>query len=205
MKQDKGPPDCFGSLWDKNNAECAGGPDASFLPKAGEVHDGVDPQSGSHTRRQCDFYQSCGARVAATKNANGTLIPAQQIIRPPIVTLAPTVPQTLGQWLTNTQAQHQQMQQQAAMQQPRPPVQQIQVQVPVQQQQPQMFVGGSVQPATTWQLNYAMPPYLSQPETRHPGESLWAALLREVLRSMGKALGHAVSHFFDSRSLKEKQ
>jgi hypothetical protein len=102
-------------------------------------------------------------------------------------------PQTFGQWLGNAQAAH------VAAQ--RPPVQVPQA--PQYAQQPQMYVGAPVNPATTWQLNYTMPSYLSTPEIRHPGESIWAVLLREVLRAMGKALGHSVSHFFDARVFKE--
>lgn len=200
VKPNDGPPDCFGGpLWDKNSTECAGGADANFKPKEGEMHDGLDPQSGSHVRRRCDWFQSCGARSAAQKNANGTLIPAQQILqRPAAPQPAPAPspsqasPQSFGQWLTQAQTQH-------VAQQQRPTVQQVPMQPQAYQQ---VYAGGTVQPATTWQLNYAMPPFLSQPEIRHPGESIWALLLREVLRAMGKSLGHAVSHFFDSRPLK---
>jgi hypothetical protein len=60
-------------------------------------------------------------------------------------------------------------------------------------------------PAPMYQLNYMMPGYLSVPEERLPGESLWGVLLREVFRSMFKALGHSVSHFFDARPLREPQ
>ena len=210
------PPPCFGADWDKNEPECAGGPDASFAPKPGEDTGGFDAPSGSHVRRQCVWFQSCGARVAAQKNANGTLISAQQVLHRPGPAPAPAPqprpqpvpsgPQNFAQWLSTSQRTHTQVQQQAAAQQVRPPVQQPQVPVypqqQYQQQYQQPYATGPVQPSTAWHLNYQMPGYLSEPEVRHPGESLWAVLLREVLRAMGKALGHSVSHFFDSRSFK---
>lgn len=195
------PPECFGKLWDNRSPECAGGPDVSFVPKTPNEAAGVDAQ-GTNVRRQCSWYQSCGARCAATRNVQGTLIPVQQFVRPPQQQAAPApqpqqqqqtmAPQTFGQWLNKAQQEHMAG---------RPPVQVPQP--PQYTQQPQMYAGAQVNPATTWQLNYTMPSYLSTPEIRHPGESIWAVLLREVLRAMGKALGHSVSHFFDARSFKE--
>lgn len=193
VKQES-PPHCFGEQWDKNEPACAGGPDTSFVPQAGERYDGKD-ERGVNVRRQCDWYQSCGARFAARKNAQGQLVPPHQLIRPPAEPApSPAAPRTFGQWL-------QQVNNQVVA---RPPAQQVQV--PTQQQQ-QVHVpvmpNAQVHAAPYWQLNYTMPAYLSTPEIRHPGESMWAVLLREILRGMAKALGHSVAHFFDSRPMKE--
>jgi hypothetical protein len=67
-----------------------------------------------------------------------------------------------------------------------------------------MVQPGQVHPANAYHLNYMMPGYLTLPEEREPGESLVSVLLREALRAVFKALGHSISHFFDSRRLKEK-
>jgi hypothetical protein len=47
-------------------------------------------------------------------------------------------------------------------------------------------------------VNYRMPGFLSAPEPVAPGGSIWGKLIREIFRSMGKAGGHSVAHFFDS-------
>lgn len=181
------PPTCFGKDWDRNAPECAGGPDVSFIPSSGEKYAGQDLH-GTNVRLQCDWFQSCGSRCAAGKNAHGTLVPAQQLLRspPPPVPQPTSAPMTYGQWLARQNTK------------PAPTA------VPAQPQAPQVLANAAVQPATMWQLNYAMPSYLSTPEIRHPGESIWSVLLREVLRAIGKAVGHSVSHFFDARVLKEK-
>lgn len=197
------PPTCFGKDWDNNSPECAGGPDVSFIPKPGEKYAGQD-KHGTNIRDMCDWYQSCGARCAAMKNANGQLVPAQQLVRPPQAQAPVTnQPTTFSQWLGQAAREQRVAAPSAAnatqVRMPTTPT------APTQQQQPvQVLPSAGVQPATMWQLNYAMPSYLTTPEIRHPGESIWLVLLREVLRATGKAIGHAVAHFFDARALKEK-
>jgi hypothetical protein len=75
------------------------------------------------------------------------------------------------------------------------PVQQPQMMVPMQMQ-------GAYYPAATYQFNHGIPGYLSVPEPRLPGESVWAVLLREILRGIIKSAGHSVSYFVDQHSLK---
>ena len=213
------PPTCFGVQWDRNEPECAGGADPSFAPKETDDHAGRNAK-GDYVRLQCKFFQSCGARVTATKNANGNLISQQQLIRPPAVQ-QPQNPtqfastQTFGQWLKQQQQQQQQAQQQNALA-TRPQAQSVPVppQVPPymqQQQMQQMYAYMQQQqmqqmmpnfPASTYQLNYISPPFLSQPEVRRDGETMWAVLGRETVRSMLKAAGQAFAHHFDSRLLK---
>jgi len=50
-------PSCFGKLWDKECAECAGGLDPAYS----------HPRTGSHIRQVCDYYSSCGARAQLSK------------------------------------------------------------------------------------------------------------------------------------------
>ncbi len=194
----KDPPICFGKEWDHNSPDCAGGPDVTFIPKPGEKFAGQDAH-GTNIRLQCDWYQSCGARCAAVKHANGQLVPPQQLVRPPAET-----PSTFGQWL----AQQSREQRVAAPSTPtapqlRPPTQPT-TQPQQQQQAMHVLPAAGVNPATVWQLNYAMPSYLTSPEIRHPGESIWHVLCRELLRAVGKAVGHSLAHFFDARVFKEK-
>lgn len=175
-------PACFGKDWDKNAPECSGGPDPSY----------VHPQTGQHVREKCDFFSMCGARTQASRVAySQAVIPPQNLIRPPVVTPPPvTVPQNFGQFMTQQQAQFAEAQRLAAMSASRPVVPVVQTPVTM------------VHPASTYQLNYQMPAYLSVPEERQPGESIWSVLGREILRSMFKATGHAVAHHFDARKLK---
>lgn len=188
-------PSCFGTDWDKNEPECAGGPHPTR----------TNPKTGGHVLERCDFYISCGARTAATKNAAGVLIPAQQLIRPTVtVPAAPpapapppqrpaTAPQTFQQWMAG---------QQRTATHPGTPVATVPQTVPQPQAPAQYMPGATVHAASTWQLNYTSPPFLSVPETPQPGESIWRLLMREVLRAMGKGAGHAIASFFDSRPLK---
>jgi len=44
-------------------------------------------------------------------------------------------------------------------------------------------------------MHQAMPGYLTVPENR---QSPWKGLLAEVLRGMGKAFGHTLSHYMDN-------
>ena len=193
-------PSCFGKNWDKNEAECAGGPDAGF----------VHPKTGLHMREQCNFFQSCGTRTQATRNAQ--IIPPDTLIRPQL----PPAPPQAGNFTDFVRAQAVQQveaQRLAAMTAARPPmpqtVQPSQIQYqhsPWVPQPPQLhaYPQALIQhPAPTYQLNYQMPGYLSVPEVREAGEGLLAVLFREVLRSMFKATGHSVSHFFDTRPFRQ--
>jgi len=49
-------------------------------------------------------------------------------------------------------------------------------------------------------MNYGMPAYLSVPEPT--GGTFWGTMGREVLRGMGKALGHSIAHFFDNHAFR---
>jgi hypothetical protein len=46
-------------------------------------------------------------------------------------------------------------------------------------------------------VNYYMPQYLTVREPMVPGQSMAKRLLIESFRSVGKSLGHTISHFFD--------
>jgi hypothetical protein len=180
-------PSCFGREWNKNEPECAGGPDQGF----------THPKSGLHVREPCNFFQSCGVRTQALRQAQSAVVPPQQLLRPPQQT-----PQTFADFMRLKNAEYAEQQRVQAMGGVRPPTPVVQPQQQVQQQVHVM--GAPHHPAPVYQLNYMMPGYLSMPEERLPGEGLFPVLLREVIRSMLKALGHSVSHFFDARSFKEK-
>jgi hypothetical protein len=141
------------------------------------------------------------------------LVAPQQLVRPPVI---PTVqaaavpakpptpqtpaaqPQNFSDFLRHQQAAHIEAQRQAALTASRPQAP-APYQPQQQQQQPAQF---AQYPAPAYQLNYMMPGYLSAPEVRHEGEGLLPVLGREVIRSVFKALGHSVSHFFDVRVMK---
>lgn len=172
-------PECFGSLWDPANVECRGGVDHNYTNK----------QTGSHLREKCFFFQSCGAKVHAIRSAQVPVPPAQQLMAQ----------------LAAPQSAFQQMVSAAAARQQVPPMSQQmqQVQVLPQAQQQMMMVPqqGTYYPAPTYQLSYGIPQYLSVPEPRMPGESVWNVLFREILRGLLKSTGHTASSFFDRTPL----
>jgi len=136
---------------------------------------------------------------------------AQPFIRPPIAPPPPPRPPQPQapppqSWQDNIRAQQAayiDAQRQSAMSAPRPPI-------PAQPQAPHPYYAAQhpqaqpQYPATNYQLNYQMPGYLSVPEERQPGEGIMPVLGREVFRSMFKAVGHSVSHFFDVRPMRDK-
>lgn len=184
------PPNCFAQQWDKNEAACAGGADPDFL----------HPTTGLHVRDQCNFFQACGTRTTAMRNAQN-FIPVQQLVRPPLVTPPPqalvhTSPSNFGQYLQQQSENYaERMRREQAQRQQQPQY----LQQPPQAYLPQN--GYAAHPAPTYQLNYMMPGYLTTPEIRQPGESMWSVLFREIARSVLKSMGHSVAHFFDSRPM----
>lgn len=196
-------PVCFAKEWDKNAPECAGGPDPDF----------VHPITKLHVHEQCNFFTSCGSRQEATKRAQ--LIPPSSLFRgpggAPWQPQAPAAatyagpPQTFADFLRRQASDAAEVQRQAAMTGQRPPAAPFQPGVQPQYMHQQVQQGYVHRPATNYQLNYEMPPYLSAPEDRHPGEGLMPVLFREIVRSMFKALGHAIAHFFDARQMKMKE
>jgi hypothetical protein len=186
-------PGCFGKEWDAGVAECAGGAEAGY----------VNPVTRTNVRDRCNYFNSCGARTQANKQASG-FVPASQLIRPPVVT---PPPETFADHLRRRNAEHAESLRQAAFAQQQvaqPGV--VPRGVPVvgqPQPQPQMMTVAH-HPGQVYHLNYVMPGYLSVPEERLPGEGLGSVLLREILRSVMKAAGHALAHFFDARRIKEK-
>jgi len=203
-------PSCFGSNehYDPRNAECRGGVDPKY----------TDPRTGGHVRPACDVFNQCGSRVAQKASQ---IIPVRNLTQPsgiPLGPPSPAPPQGQGTSLNDFIAQQkaaaaamQQVtphaQQQAAwaehyrqqqlaqqlQQRPAPPPQYYQPPYPpmAPPPPPQQHYGGQ------YQLNYMMPAYLSVPEARHPGQSIWAILGRESIRAIGKSFGHTIAHFFD--------
>lgn len=183
-------PPCFGKLWNPNETECNGGADPKY----------THPRNGGHVREKCDFFNSCGATVQAA------LISPQSLVRPPLVTPAPaTTSDGFRRYMQQRQIESQQaeeMRRQVALQQqqrvmpvapyPTTPYPYYPQAAPQPVQHPAYGY-----PAPSYQLNYMMPGYLTVPEMRVPGQSLFGLLGREALRSMGKSLGHTISNFFD--------
>lgn len=171
-------PDCFGKLWEATAPECAGGYDAGY----------VSP-SGSKNRPKCDWFDACRSRKMIVQAAERQpLITPGNLVRPP----QPLAPYT-----------HPPI--------PRPPNAYAPPPQPIQQHQQQQFYAHQpypvvvTQPVQMMPTNYGMPAYLTSPEVRRPGESALAPLGREVFRSMGKAFGHSIAHFFDSISLSKEE
>ena len=61
-------------------------------------------------------------------------------------------------------------------------------------------IHGNIDPIKMMAMNYGMPAYLSVPEPA--GGTFWGTMGREVLRGMGKALGHSIAHFFDNHAFR---
>lgn len=162
-------PECFGTHWDPAAVECRGGVD----------HNYTNAKTGSHIREKCFFFQSCGAKVQAMRSIQPVPVQQQQALA--------ARPQTFQQMVSAA----------ASRQQVAPMSQQMQ-QVAVQPQQMMMQPQqGPWYPAPTYQLSYGIPQYLSIPEPRMPGESVWSTLLRELVRGVLKSTGHTASSFFD--------
>lgn len=185
-------PSCFGTPnWDPRASECAGGADPKYL----------HPQNGSHVREACDFFNHCGARVQAAR-LGSNLFPAAQLRRPPAITAPAPAPATLAV-STPTQPSFREYMQQQMMQQQRPVPTQQPLYYPQQHppQHPQMYAQQASQqhhyPAPSYQLNYQVPGYLSVPEVRTYGGSVWGILGREAVRAALKAMGHTIAAYFD--------
>lgn len=179
-------PTCFGSShWDPRAVECAGGADPKY----------THPKNQSHVRDACDFFQQCGIRSQAAR-MGAQLIPAQQLRRPPMFPVPPPPAPIVQQQAPTFREymQHQQRPTQMAVPQYYPPQQQYPYQQP-----PQVHMAPGQFPASVYQLNYQVPGYLSVPEQRTWGGSVWGLLGREALRAILKALGHTVAGYFDSQ------
>lgn len=155
--------------------ECFG---SLWSDSAVECKGGYDPgyngMNGSRVRPRCDFFDSCKSRVTLKKlGQQPQLMPPQSLIRPQ-GPFAPAVP------YQNVPG--------------RPVVGPIQ---PQQQVHPGYYPQVTFRPIEMMPASYHMPAYLSEPEVRLEGESYWAPMGREILRGLGKALGHSVAHFFD--------
>lgn len=166
------PPECFGSHL--------------WDPRSSECSGGADitythPGTGSHVRPKCDFFAACGAKVQALRST------AQRAMVP----VTPTFPTPFRPAASGAIARMQ-----------TPPMSQQMQQVQPQQMMVPMQMQGPYYPATTYQFNHGIPGYLSVPEPRLPGESVWTVLLREVLRGLLKSAGHSVSYFVDQHPLK---
>lgn len=173
-------PDCFGQMWDPKEAACFGGLDMLYTSK-----------TGSHIRERCRFFDACGAKLQASRNASLQRPPIQSFHFPAPVQPPPIRPVTSA--AANRAV--------APMSQPMA-MQPYQPQVPQQHQQYQP-PPGAYHPAPTYQFNHGIPNYISVAEPRAADESIWAVLFRELIRAVLKSLGHTVSYFADRTPIKQ--
>jgi hypothetical protein len=118
--------------------------------------------------------------------ASRALIPAASVVRPwsrPLGNPQPTTPAPVQTTTQNFALQNLLHQMQAAMGKPGGP------------QIPQGPLPGYQQ---MMPVNFHVPQYLTVREDRRPGESIFTMLGREVLRSIGKSIGHTLGNFFDT-------
>jgi hypothetical protein len=133
-----------------------------------------DPRTGSHKLDHCPFFTSCGARTQALREPQP---PAVSAFYQQLGRAAAAAPLAIAP---------------APAAAPRP------------QGLPLSAPSAIVHPASTYQLNYVVPGYLSVPEPRADGESIWRLLGRLVLRAVLKALGQELAHFADTHPLKKE-
>jgi hypothetical protein len=172
LRKTEEPPSCFGKQWDPKVAECAGGLDPAY----------TDPRTGSHTRERCHFFDNCGTRKVAGDMEQHRLISAQSLVRPQPVAAPsgnPAFQQFIAQHNAAIAAQQQLHRTIAQQQAPVAP----HFQSTYQQMMP---------------VNYQMPGYLTVPELHGENDRWYHVLGRIAFRSIGKALGHSISHFFDT-------
>lgn len=187
-------PDCFGKSWNSKDVLCHGGADITF----------TDERTGSHVRPQCDFYSSCGARVAHTQAEQSRLVPAQNLVRSPTPQVTVAAPASPPTWMSPAQMQNWMNDQAKSMA--------SQMFQQMQQQYPQGRAGAAGSyPSTGYPqgayldprfqpmpVNYQMPAYLTVAEQRYEGDSLLGVLFRTIFRSVLKAGGHSFSNFWDT-------
>ena len=173
-----GHPNCWGFKW---------------VDRDGKNQPGWDP-TDANCRDRCTHYSSCGAEVRARREGRTTLpvlhqLPSQMSVPSGSSrVIVPQAPSPLARVTAPVQPMVQYPAQQA-------PVQSVQAPPGTQM----MYVA---QPAQMMPVNYAMPAFLSAPEPDRG--NFWGALSRELFRSVCKAGGHSVAHFFDSVPLGKK-
>lgn len=178
------PPTCFAKQWDPNHPECTGGLDPQY----------THPRTGTHVRETCEFFERCGAetKISRQNRLSSGLVPASALVRQQ----QPAAPQTFRAYMQTQQYAQQQPAASFMQSAPaRPTFPQPYAAQPQPQQQLQY-------PAPAYQLQYLMPGYLTVPEQRTVGGSIWRLLGREVIRAIAKAMGHTVANFFDTNPLR---
>lgn len=186
-------PDCYGThLWSATAPDCIGGPDAGY----------THPQTGSHNRERCRFYQAC-AQDSARNKTQQAIVPVQSLYRQPpsptIMTGVQPPPRPVAPTMSYPPRIPLHVQQPYI-----PPVQpQVQPHHPMGFAPPHVAQEGPTFVPVPYQMPGAqIPAYLTMPEPVGPGESAAGALGRTLLRSVFKAIGHSAASFFDHVPLK---
>ena len=170
-------PKCFGELYDASAKECTGGFDSAY--KA---------ENGSHIRPRCDFVTPCSAK---SEKQQQQIIPTSHLLRA-------QQPQHQTQFSTSGGAA-------SPYQRPTlptaPPTRTYGgYQQPTQQPPPYPHQVGVQQMVP---VNFGIPQYLTTREP-HTSGSFPKRLGLELVRSMGKSLGHTLANFFDTEILGHK-
>lgn len=129
-----------------------------------------DPETGSRVRPRCNFAGTCAVHTQANRQASRQVpgyVPVSNLTRPPQQFNQPVVPRPA--WNPGYQ--------------------------PPTAAQPAHWQGAATQQMQP--VNYFMPQYLTIRQPAVPGQSMGKRLLLESVRSIGKSLGHTISHFFD--------
>jgi hypothetical protein len=170
LKSQTDQPPCFGQLFDDKAPECVGGFDSKWTGGVG----------GNRVRPTCDFVNACAQKTHQAANPQ-QVIPTSNLIRPP----QPHT--TFGTSASPGDA--------------RPPTpMQSRAWAPPSQQQPappQTYGTQHYTYPTQFAGHYGIPQFLTVRQPVNSGpilERMWW----ETLRSIGKAIGHTLAHFFDS-------
>lgn len=145
---------------------------------------GFDPayvgENGTHIRERCNYSQACSARVQASQRQQ--IIPTSNLLRAqqPTQFSVPSAPSTGYPRPSLPTA---------------PPPRQYGA--PQQQQQPYVGVQQMVP------VNFGIPQYLTAREPVTSG-NFSKRLGLELVRSVGKSLGHTLANFFDTEILGRK-
>lgn len=193
-------PNCFGKSFSTTHVVCTGGTDPTW----------VEAVTGSRVRPRCPDYQDCGR--ASGKLADGPrLIPANTLVRPAYTPPTYQQPQPTPSFRPPTATTPGPMMAPQGMPslppiptpqyapqpqnfQPHPIPGHQHAGVPFYPQQQAPYGYQQMMP-----VNYGMPGYLTAPEPSQPGFA--RALGRTVARSIAKAFGHSIAHFFDANTL----
>jgi hypothetical protein len=170
-------PECHGKFWDRSAVECEGGLDPAY----------EDGRAGT-------IQRTCATEGREATTAEQEILNKRNLRPRCDFYSSCAAKQQLSKFQGERHKAEVATQQHVHV---APPQRQVTVPTHVTQQmqvQPQQMQPGYQQ---MMPVNYQMPAYLTVPEQRTNGQSMFNLLGREIFRGMGKSLGHTVAHFFD--------